>query len=451
METASKRAPLFSNRALLNLGVPLALNSLMAIFMGMADSVMVSSAGATAVSAVSIVDAVNNVFVTVSDSIPTGGSVVTSQYIGARQQEKAKESIRQILYSGIIIATFLMVLLLCLRKQVLRLIYGSIETAVFNQAVTYFTIILLSFPFLVAGCTATATLRSMAKSRLAVTITISANIINVIGNAILIYGFDLGVAGAAISTVFGRIVWCIWGLMALRSEKLPVKLEKVFPVRIHWDIMKRVLRVGLGTGFENSLLHIGRLALSSLSASFGTIYIAAYSLSNTLNNFGWVMITAVTTTAMTVVGQCIGAGEKDQARQYAKKLLTVGCCIMLTMFSLIFLLRHQLVSMYQLTPEELEVAAYNTGILAILTMCSCYFMAFTPMGIFRAAGDMHYPVIVACSAMVFFRVGLSYLLCYGFQMGLMGIWLGMSADWAFRSVCNTVHFLRGKWLDKKLI
>lgn len=310
METASQRAPLFSNRALLNLGIPIALNSLMAIFMGMADSVMVSSAGAASVSAVFIVDPINNVFVTAFDSIPIGGSVVTPQYIGAHQYKKAKECVRQILYSGVIIATFFMVLLLCLRRQVLNLIYGTIEQAVFQQAVTYLTITSLGFPFLAIGCT---------------------------------------------------------------------------------------------------------------------------------------------TTAMTVIGQCIGAGEKEQARQYAKKLLTVGAGIMVTVFSLVYLFRHQLVGLYQLTPEELEIAAYNTGVLALLTMCSCYFMAFTPVGIFRAAGDMHYPVILACSTMIIFRVGLSYLLCYGSHMGLMGIWLGMSADWVCRTASNTIRFFRGKWLDKKLI
>ncbi len=451
MEALNQRAPMFSNRALINLGVPIALNSLMAIFMGMADSVMVSSAGVAAVSAVSLVDAVNNVFTTSFDAIPIGGSIVTSQYIGARQYEKAKESVRQILYSGVMIALVCMTLLLCFRKQVLNLIYGTIEQDVFDHAVTYFTLTLISFPFLVTGCTATATLRAMAKSRQAVTITITVNLLNVVGNAILIYGFKMGVAGAAISTTFGRIVWCIWGLLAMRSKKLPMQIKNIFPIRVNWDTMKRVLRVGTTSGMENGLFYVGRLAVSSLVASLGTIYVAAYSLASTLNNFGWVMLGTFTTTSMTVVGQCVGAGEKGQAKQNAKKLLMASTVTMLATFSLVFLFRNQLVRLYDLTPEELDVAAYYTGVAALLTIFTGYSMSFVPMGMFRAAGDIRYPMAVTLTTMAVFRVGLSYLLCLGFGLGLMGVWLGMAADWLCRTILNTIHFCRGKWLDKKLI
>ena len=451
METLKPKAPLFSNRALVNLTVPIALNSLMAIFMGMADSIMVSSAGAAAVSAVSLVDAINNVFTTAFDSIPIGGSVVTSQYIGARQYDKAKQSIRQILYSGVVLATLCMVILLCFRKQVLNLIYGTIEQDVFDNAVTYFTLTLISFPFLVVGCTSTATLRAMAKNRQAVTITITANALNVVGNAILIYGFKMGVAGAAISTTFSRMVWCFWGLIAIRSKKLPVQLEKLFPIRIDKDIMKRVLKVGTTNGFENALFYVGRLLVSTLIASLGTVYIAAYSLASSLNNFGWTMIAAYSTTAMTVVGQCIGAGEKGQAKQNAKKLLFAATITMVVCFGLVALFSNQLVGLYDLKPEELEVAAYYTRFAALLTIFTGYSMSFAPMGAFRAAGDIRYPVVVTTSTMFIFRVGLSYLLCYGFGLGLESVWLGMAADWICRTILNSIHFVRGKWLDKKLI
>ncbi len=451
METVKPSTPLFSNRALVNLTIPIALNSLMAILMGMADSVMVSSAGAAAVSAVSLVDAINNVFTTAFDAIPIGGSVVTSQYIGARQYEKAKASVRQILYSGFAIAVICMALLLCFRKQMLNLIYGTIEQDVFDNAVTYFTLTLIGFPFLVIGCTSTATLRAMAKNRQAVTITITANILNVIGNAILIYGFHMGVAGAAIATTLSRVVWCVWGIFAIQSKKLPIQVGKILPLRLDWDIMKRVLRVGTTNGFENALFYVGRLLVSSLIASLGTVYIAAYSLASNLNNFGWTMVSAFTLTSMTVVGQCVGAGKKEQAKQNAKKLLFAATVTTVVCFSLIAIFSNQLVSLYNLTPEELAVAAYHTRFAAILTICTGYSMCFVPMGAFRSAGDIRYPVIVTTSTMFIFRVGLSYLLCYVFHLGLMSVWIGMATDWLCRTILNSIHFTRGKWLEQKLI
>ncbi len=451
METLEKRPPLFTNRKLLNLTIPIALNSLMAILMGAADSIMVSTAGATAVSAVSLVDSINNVFVTAFDAIPIGGAVVTSQYIGAKQFDKARQSVRQILYAGFTIAFLCAAVLMCLRKQVLTWIYGGIEQAVFDQAVTYFTITLLSFPFVVIGCTGTATLRAMAKNRQAVTITITVNLLNIVGNAILVYGLKMGVAGAAISTVFGRIVWCVWGLIAIRSKKLPFFIDKLLHIRFNWDIMKRVLRIGVSNGFENALFYVGRLLVSSLIASLGTIYIAAFSVAQTLNNFGWTLLGAFATTSLTVVGQCIGAGEKEQARQNSKKLLSWAAATMFVTFSLVLIFRNPLVHLFRFTPQELEVAAYYTGVAAVLTMCSFYFMSFTPVYIFRAAGDIRYPFILAVATMFIFRVGLSYLLCYVFHMGLMSVFLGMFADWTCRSILNTIRFRKGKWLDKKLI
>lgn len=291
----------------------------------------------------------------------------------------------------------------------------------------------------------------MAKNRQAVTITITANALNVVGNAILIYGFKMGVAGAAIATTFSRVIWCVWGMIAIRSKKLPTQLEKVFPIRIDKDIMKRVLKVGTTNGFENALFYVGRLLVSTLIASLGTVYIAAYSLASSLNNFGWTMIAAYSTTAMTVVGQCIGAGEKGQAKQNAKKLLFAATITMVVCFGLVALFSNQLVGLYDLKPEELEVAAYYTRFAALLTIFTGYSMSFAPMGAFRAAGDIRYPVVVTTSTMFIFRVGLSYLLCYGFGLGLESVWLGMAADWICRTILNSIHFVRGKWLDKKLI
>ena len=157
------------------------------------------------------------------------------------------------------------------------------------------------------------------------------------------------------------------------------------------------------------------------------------------------------TVLLTVVGQCIGANEQEQARYYTKKILILGHILVFTLFGSVFLLRHQLVRMFDFGPEALELAAYYTGAGAFLTMCAFYGSAFLPVAAFRSAGDVRYAVVMAVSTMFIFRVGLSYLLNAVTDLGLMCVWLGMFADWCCRGILNTIRFRSGKWLHKKLI
>lgn len=451
MDLSIKKPPLFSNRALLNLIVPIALDALLAILMGAADSVMVSSAGEAAVSAVSLVDSVNLLFLTIITGVSVGGSVIASQYVGSRNFSKANESANHILYAATGIALIFSLGLLVFRVPLLRFVFGHVEDTVFTQANTYFLLTIISYPFTAAGSVSAAILRAAAKNRQAVTITMTVNIMNIVGNAILIYGFHMGVAGAAIATTFSRVFYACAGLIFVHKKDLTVRFEKLFAFRIDWKMMGRVLKIGLTNGLENGLFHFGKILLSSLISSFGTIYIAANSVANTLGNFGWTLVGTFSTVLLTVVGQCVGADELGQARAYTKKLLGIATVFNYVTFTLVFLLRKQLVLLFNFSPEAQEVAAYYVGAGAIFTMLTVYSFAFVPVSAFRAAGDYRYATILTTGSMFVFRVGMSYLLCKGFGMGLMGVWIGMAADWGFRSIINAIRFRSNKWLHRKLI
>ena len=452
METPSVKSPLFTNKALVKLTIPIIIDALLAILAGTVDSAMVSSAGEAAVSAVSLVDAINILFISVFSSLAVGGSVVTAQYIGSRNYEKAKTSANQLLYAATFIATALMVVLLSFHGSLLKLIYGGIEENVYANAKTYFFITLLGYPFMSIGSSSGAVLRSMGKNRQAVTITIISNACNVAGNALLIYGFDLGVAGAAISTTFSRFVFAAMGLLLAHNKKLPARFQKLLHFRLDWDVMRRVLRIGLTNGMEGGLFYVGKLLIATLVSGFGTIAIAADSVSQTINNLGWTIVASFGTVMLTVVGQCIGAGELEQAKTYVKKLLTAATAAMITVFGSIFLLRHQVVKLFDFGPEALEMAGYYTGFLALASIFSLYSFSFVPLNAFRAAGDIRYSVTLSISSMFAFRVALCFVLNAIFpQMGLLCVYAGMWMDWAFRSVMNLFRYRSGKWLHKKLI
>jgi putative MATE family efflux protein len=443
---------MFSNKALVGLTVPIILDALLAIVAGMVDSAMVSSAGEAAVSAVSLVDSVNLLFISIFSATAIGGSVVTAQYLGSRNYKSACASANQLLYAATAIATAFMVLLLSLRAPLLRLIYGSIDADVFENATTYFFYTLLGYPFFALGASSAAVLRSMGKNRQAVTITIAYNLLNVAGNAILIYGFHLGVAGAAISTSASRVVYAVLGLSLASRKKLPAHFEQLLRFKLDFSMMRRVMRIGLANGLENGMFHIGKILIASLISSFGTVYIAAYSVSSTINNIGWTIVGSFSTVLLTVVGQCIGAHEHQQAKAYVKKMLTVATVAMVTLFGCIFLLRAQLVRLFDFGPEALEASAYYTGVSALFSIFSLYSFSFVPMAAFRAAGDIRYAVTLSISSMFALRVALCYLLNAIFpSLGLMCVYVGMFADWAVRSVLNIRRYRSGKWLHKQLI
>ena len=278
MDAIQKRGPMLTNRALVGLTLPIILDALLAIVAGMVDSAMVSSAGEAAVSAVSLVDSINILCISVFTSIAVGGSVVTTQYIGSRNYDRASVSANQLMYASTAISALLMAVILCFHGGLLKLIYGSIEMDVFENAKIYFFITLLGYPFSAIGSASTAVLRSMGKNRQAVSITIVFNILNVIGNATLIYGFRLGVAGAAISTTFSRFVFAVLGLLLTHRKTLPVRFRKLLRFQLDWDVMRRVLRIGLTNGMEGGLFHVGKILIASLISSFGTVYIAASSV-----------------------------------------------------------------------------------------------------------------------------------------------------------------------------
>ena len=451
MDAAEKRPLMFSNRALVSLSVPIVIEALLSILTGMVDSVMVSSAGETAVSAVSLVDSINILFITVILAVINGGVVVTAQYIGSGNTKNARTSANQLLYASTAVSIIFMAVLLTFAPQILRFVFGSVEPAVFEQAKTYFYLTLISYPLYAVGASGTSLLRSMTRSRMALFITGSANLLNVIGNAILIYVFDMGVAGAAIATTFSRLYWAVMSMIIVHNKLLPVYFENLLKFRFNWDIMKRVLTLGLANGLENGLFHIGKISVSSLVSSFGTIAIAANSVANTLCNFGWTTVGSMGTVLLTVVGQCMGAREIEQAKMYTKKFMSIAFVLVVTLFGAIFLLRNQLVLMFSFGEEALAEAAYYTGMASLLTIGSMYALSFVPVSAFRAAGDTKYAVTLAVSSMFTFRVALSYLLGLVFDMGLTAVWIGMAADWACRSIINTIHFRRGKWLTKKVI
>ncbi|MBR4074750.1 MAG: MATE family efflux transporter [Firmicutes bacterium] len=440
---------LFSNRDLKRLILPLIIEQFLQCFVGLADSLMVATVGEAAVSAVSLVDSVFLLLIYVFSALATGGAVVAGQALGRKDNDEACRSANQLVVF-IAEASFVIMILVYLgRELMMRLVFGDIELDVLENCRTYLNIVTLSIPFIAVYNAGAALFRSMGNSRVSMITAMLMNAINLIGNAVLIFGFKMGITGVAIPTLISRVVGCVYILKLLKNPEWKVHLPQRLSFKPDGPILKQILRIGVPNGLENGMFHLGKIVILSLVASFGTASIAANAVGNNVTTFAYLPGTAIGYAILTVVSQCVGAKDIPQARYYVKKLVKLTYLVLLISNVLVALITIPVLHFYNLSPEATELAKtiiwyYNICCILIYTP------SFPLPNALRAANDVKYTLIVAAFSMWVFRIGFSYVLGDWLEMGLFGVWVAMTIDWAFRGLLFTVRYLRGGW-EKKAV
>ena len=443
--------PLFTRQALVALLLPLIAEQALSVTIGLADTLMVSSVGEAAVSGVSLVDSFNTLMIQVMSALATGGAVVTSQYIGHREPKNAKAAAAQILF---VLASFSLVVAAVVvvgRHAILRGIFGSIDADVMRYAETYFLLSALSYPFIGLYNAGAALFRAQGNSKISMLSSLVMNVINIGGNAVLIYGFGMGVLGAALASLVSRAVSCLVVLWLLQRPACPLRVDGLRALAPDGGLIRRILRVGIPAGIENGMFQIGKLSVSSLTSTLGTAAIAANAVTNTASTFLNIPANAVGMAALTVVGQCLGAGEKEQAVYYSRRLLLTAYCGAWVMNLSAFLFANRFaISLFNLSPEAQTMALQ---VMVWFNFVSLFFWpsSFTLPNILRAAGDARFTMAVSILSMWVFRVGFCYVMVLGFHGRLLSIWMGMFLDWVFRSLCFFVRFARGRWMEQSVI
>ncbi|WP_320127937.1 MATE family efflux transporter [uncultured Sphaerochaeta sp.] len=442
--------PLFTPAYLAKLIVPLIIEQFLAVTIGMADTVMVASSGEAAVSAISLVDSITLLIVQVFASFATGGAVVSSQYLGQKDNASANIAAKQLLILSIMVSLVLMTICLPLRSNIIKVIFGSIDADVMDNSVVYFLFILISIPFLAIYNSCAALFRSMGNSKVSLAVSVLMNIINIGGNGYFIFGLGLGVVGAGLATMLSRIIGALVMLVLISNRKNSIFVYKLWKFEWHFEMIKRILRIGVPNGIEGSVFQIGKLLVQGITASFGTVSLAANAIANSVGSFANIPGNALGLASITVIGQCVGGKQYDQAVHYSKKLLGFTYFAMGIIVVPVFFFAPQIVSIFNLSAEATVLASsvIKTCMVASILIWPT---AFTVPNFLRAAGDAKYTMIVSMFSMWIFRVGMSYLLALYMGMGLMGVWYGMYIDWIFRSICFIIRFVRGKWKTKRVI
>ena len=441
---------MFSNRMICSILVPVVLEQLLNSIMGTADTMMVSNVGSAAISAVSLVDSINVLVIQAFSALAAGGAIVCAQYIGQRNKERANESARQVLF--IITAISVIVSLICLifQKPLLRLIFGSVEAEVMRASEIYFFYTALSFPFIAAYDSAASIFRAQDNTKGPMLISMVSNVMNIAGNAIMIWGFHMGVTGAALSTLVSRIFCAVVVLIQLRRDRQPIVVRDYLKIRPNWSMIRRILGIGIPSGVENSMFQLGKLAIQSTVSTLGTAAIAAQAMTNILENLNGIAAIGVGIGLMTIVGQCMGAGRKDEAVYYIKKLCVIAEVTIIVSCLAVFALTKPVTILGGMEKGSADMCFHIVMWITIVKPL-VWTMAFIPAYGLRAAGDVKFSMITSCITMWTCRFCLCVFLIRVMGFGPMGVWIGMFADWTIRGIIFAWRFHSRRWLEHRVI
>lgn len=420
------------------------MEQLLAILVGLADTVMIAGEGEAAMSGVSLVDTVNILIINIFAALATGGAVVAGHCLGQKDNESAKRSAWQLVLFCIVTSLVVTVLFIGFHKPLLRLMFGQVEVKVMESAQTYLVLTAISICPLAVYNACAALFRAMGDSKTTMWISILMNGLNVVGNAILIYGVKIGVAGAAISTSFSRFVAMVIIVILMFQAKRTISLKGQVTWRMNGSLVKKILHIGVPNGLENSLFQLGKILLLSLVTTFGTNAIAANSICNALACFNILPGTAINYALLSVAAVCVGAGEYKQARYYTRKLMLIANVALAAFSVFFFVFAPQLVGIYQAseatTMMAVEVIRWHATLAIFFWIPS-----FTLPNTLRAAGDVIWTMVIAIVSMWTFRIGTAYIFSYYFDMGLLGVWIAMTIDWIFRASCYVIRYKGIKW------
>ena len=435
---------LFSNRELANLIGPLVIEQLLAVFVGMADSIMVANVGEAAVSGVSLVDNIMILIINIFAALATGGAVVAGQYIGRKDEKSACKAATQLVWFVSLSAVAIMILVYFGKDIILNQVFGHITAEVKEHADIYLLIVTASIPFIALYNGGAAIFRAMGNSQVSMRVSLLMNAINVTGNAILVFGLRIGTAGVAIPTLISRMVAAIVITVLLCNQTRILHIERTLKIRFDGRMIRKILAIGVPNGLENSMFQLGKILVLSLVSTFGTYAIAANAVSNAIALFQILPGMAISLAITTVISQCVGANDYEQVHYYLKKLLVIIYVAMAGTVALIFLALPLILKAYNLS-DQTAAAATNIIHFHGISAMIIWPLSFALPAAYRAAGDAKACMYTSIVSMWIFRIGFSYLVGKYMGLGVFGVWVAMVIDWVVRAICFIIRYLNGKW------
>ncbi|MBQ1311969.1 MAG: MATE family efflux transporter [Blautia sp.] len=440
----------FTNRQLRDMIVPLFFEQFLLMLVGIADTFFISQAGESAVAGVSLVNQFNTVFIYLFTALASGGAVVISQYIGSRNHDSAGEASSQLLMFSFLFSLLLTAGVLLGNRSILRFLFGNVENDVMDACVTYLRISAYSYPAIAVYNAGAAICRSLGKTKVTMNISIVSNIINVIGNTIGIFVLHAGVAGVAYPSLIARTFSAAVITYLCFNRKNEVFYRTEWIVGWNGSLLSKILKIAIPNGAENGIFQLVKVALSSIVALYGTYQIAANGVAQSIWSLAALAGAALGPVYITVIGQCMGAGDTTAAEFYFKKLIKITLAFSITWNLFVFLITPLMLRFYNMSEETVSLTITLVIIHNIFNAAAFPFSGCLGNGL-RAAGDVSFTMIVSIASTLCVRLLLSYIFSVVFSMGVIGIAIAMCADWIVRAILFIARTNSGAWKTKKVI
>ncbi|MDO4977635.1 MAG: MATE family efflux transporter [Eubacteriales bacterium] len=438
----TEKPVLFDRKKLWNLIWPLVIEQLLTVLVGMVDVLMVAAVGEAAMSGVSLVDSISNLIIQVLFALTAGGTVVCAQHIGSGNEKKAGKTTAQLIFLSLAMTLVIMILFLIKGDGLLHFLFGKIDHDVMTNASTYLLYMAISYPFLALYHSGAAAFRAVGNTKISMLCSLCMNLFNIWGNAFCIFLLKMGVEGVAIPTLIARIFGAIFILWILQHKKQPASISSLSEIKPDGSIIRQILNIGIPNGLESGIFQFGKLSLQSLVSTLGTASIAGFAAASNLVTYFYLPGNALGAAMLTVVGQCYGAGQKDEAKRYAKILIVINYAMLAVICSIMIIGRSFFVGMYHLSPQA---SVLGIGLL----LSHAIAMIIWPIGFltpyyFRAIGKARFTMIVSITTMWLFRIGLAYVFICILGMNVLGIWYAMYVDWIVRVIVYIIAFQKEK-------
>ncbi|WP_231578423.1 MATE family efflux transporter [Paenibacillus sp. FSL H7-0357] len=444
MNTALVNHKLFSNKDLSKLFIPLIVEQFLEFSVGLISSIMIAAVSEAAVSGVSLVEFVMALLISIFAALATGGAVIAGQFLGNKQENEARKVCNQLIWLLGCLGLIVMLLIYLMKNFILHGLFGQISEEVYGHANTYLMIVALSIPALALYNAGAVIFRTMGNSKLPMKIMLYMNILNVVGNVLFVYLFDMGTSGIAISTLASRLGAAGMIIFLAFNPKNILYLQKTFRHKFDLGMIKRILAIGVPFGLENGMFYFGRLLVLSLVSTFGTAAIAANSVGGTIVSFQALPGMAIGLGLTVIVARCAGANDYEQARYYTKKIILIIYIAQIISSIVILLLLPAILNAYDLS----EAATLLTT--KIVWSHAIVMMLIWPLGntlpvVFRASGDATYPMKISMLTMIFCRIALAYAFVYWFHMDMFATWIAIYCDWLVKGIIFVWRYVNGKW------
>lgn len=448
--SAAVGTPRFSGRELAKMVIPLFLEQLLVMLVGIADTFVVSFCGEAAVSGVSLVNQFNTIFIYLFTAVVSGGAVVISQYIGSRNPAMAGRASSQLLMFSTLFSMVIGLLVLVGNEYILRAMFGRVEPEVMDACITYLRISAYSYPALAVYNAGASLYRSMGKTDTTMYISIVSNVINVVGNCIGVFVLKAGVAGVAYPSLLARTVSAIWITVLCFSARQPVRYAK--NDLLCWDggLLRRILGIAIPNGIDNGVFQLVKVALSSIVALFGTYQIAANGVAQSIWSLAALSGVAMGPVFITVIGQCMGSRDTAEAESYFYKLLGITLALSALWNGLTLAATPLFLRFFALEAETKDLVFRLVLLHNIFNTVAFPFSGALGNGL-RAAGDVKYTMYCSIFTTVGVRLVFSWVFALGLNLGVMGIAWAMCADWTARGGLYLLRLKSGKWKEQNVI